>query len=86
MPRNGNVVVPQRVIDALGPRLARSTRPNRNPGAVMAEELYRDDDMRPVLAKAITGASLTAAEKAKLTAVPLVAGTWDEAFADLGRS
>lgn len=78
MARNGTVVVPQRVIDVLGPRLARSSRPTRNPGAVMAEELFRDDEVRPVLLKALRGAPPTAAELNALKSIPLASGTWEQ--------
>lgn len=85
MARNGSIVVPQAVVDVLGPRLARSTKPNRNPGAVMAEELYRDDDVRPILLKALGGNAPNATEMARLRATPLVSGNWEDSIDELRR-
>lgn len=62
MPYGGSV--PQEWVEQLAPHLSKSP----NTGLVMAEQLCRADDTRPVLVKLFAGGKLSAVEKAGLPA------------------
>lgn len=71
MPRY--LVVPQYLVDALGPKLSS----NESTGRTIAEQLARDDNGGTLLQKMSAGESLSAGEKASLP--PLMRGfTWED--------
>lgn len=67
------IVVPQYLIDAIGPKLSS----NENTGRVLAEQLARSDAGGSLLQKLSAGEELSATDKMQLP--PLMRGhTWDE--------
>jgi hypothetical protein len=79
MGHNSSVVVPQRWVTAVGPLLARTGDDKSTIGLVMAEQLYRDDELRPIIRKIMNGSAPTNNERQLLP--DLVAGSWEQVVA-----
>lgn len=66
-------LVPQDLIEAIAPLVST----NRNTGRVIAEQMARDPQLAPILAKIRSGQAPTAAEAATLPAT-LPGMTWEK--------